>query len=51
MLYRDLADSWVVLYNGGSQIQDVSVGSRGEVTVRDATLHAIFVALVESFDD
>jgi len=50
-LYRELADSWVVLYNGGSRIQDVSVGSRREVTVRDATLHASFVALVETFDD
>lgn len=50
-VYRDIADSWVVLYNGGSQIQDVSVGSRGEVTVRDATLHARFVALVDSFND
>lgn len=50
-LYRDFADSWVVLYNGGSQIQDVAVGSRQEVTVRDATLHAIFLTLVESFDD
>ena len=50
-LYRELADSWVVLYNAGSQIQDVSVGSRQEVTVRDATLHATFLALVQSCDD
>lgn len=47
-LYRDFADSWVMLYNGGSQIQDVAVGSRREVTVRDATLHASFLTLVES---
>ena len=50
-LYRNLADSWVVLYNGGSRIQDVSVGSRQELTVRDATLHTTFMTLVESFDD
>lgn len=50
-LYRELADSWVVLYNGGSRIQDVSVGSGQELTVRDATLHTIFLTLVESLDD
>ncbi len=50
-LYRDFADSWVMLYNGGSQIQDVAVGSRREMAVRDATLQANFLTLVESFDD
>lgn len=50
-LYRELADSWVVLYNGGSRIQDVSVGSRQELTVRDATLHKTFLASIESFND
>jgi predicted ABC-type ATPase len=50
-LYRDLADSWVVLYNGGSRIQDVSVGSRQELTVRDATLHTTFLASFESSND
>ncbi len=50
-LYRDFADSWVVLYNGGSQLQDVTIGSRQEVTVRDETLHTIFLTLVESFND
>ena len=50
-LYRELADSWVVLYNGGSQIQDVAVGSRREVTIRDAFLHEHFLTLSESFND
>jgi predicted ABC-type ATPase len=50
-LYRELADAWVVLYNGGNRIQDVSVGSRHELTVRDATLHTAFMSLVELFDD
>lgn len=50
-LYRELADSWVVLCNGGNRIQDVSVGSRQELTVRDATLHTAFTTLVESYDD
>ncbi len=49
--YRELADNWVVLYNGGSRIQDVSAGSHREVTVRDATLHKTFLKLVESFND
>ena len=44
--YRDSADSWAVLYNGGSQIQDVAVGSRQNVTVRDATLHANFLDML-----
>lgn len=50
-LYRNLADSWVVLYNGGSRIQDVSVGSRLELTVRDAMLHTTFMTLVKSCND
>lgn len=50
-IYRELADSWVVLYNGGNRIQDVSVGSRQELTVRDATLHKTLMTLVESLDD
>ena len=38
-LYRELVDNWVVLYNGGSQIQDVSMGSQQQITVRDEGLH------------
>jgi predicted ABC-type ATPase len=49
--YRELADSWVVLYNGSDRIQDVSVGSRYELTVRDAALHQTFLTLVGSLDD
>jgi predicted ABC-type ATPase len=50
-LYRELADAWVVLYNGGNRVQDVSVGSRNELTVRDTSLHTAFMSLVELFDD
>ncbi len=50
-VYRELADNWVVLYNGGSCIQDVSVGSHRQMTVRDATLHTLFLTLIESNDD
>lgn len=49
--YRELADNWVVLYNGGTRIQDVSTGSLRELTVRDTTLHKAFLKLVESLND
>jgi predicted ABC-type ATPase len=49
--YRELADNWVVLYNGSSQLQDVSIGSHQKITVRDENLHAICMALLESNDD
>ena len=49
--YRELADNWVVLYNGGSRIQDVSTGSLRELTVRDATLHKAFLKMGESLND
>ena len=50
-LYRELVDNWVVLYNGGSQIQDVSMGSQQQITVRDEGLHNRFKAFVESNND
>jgi predicted ABC-type ATPase len=50
-MYRELADNWVVMYNGGSQIQDVSMGSHQQITVRDESLHIAFMALIESNDD
>ncbi len=50
-IYRELADNWVVLYNGGSRIQDVAMGSRQQTTIRDETLQAAFMGLIESSDD
>jgi predicted ABC-type ATPase len=50
-IYRELADNWVVLYNGGSQIQDVSAGSHRQMTVRDENLHAAFMAWSNTNDD
>lgn len=41
-VYRELAENWVVLYNGGGRIQDISVGSRAHVKIRDPTLHSRF---------
>ena len=50
-IYRKLSDNWVVLYNGGSRLQDVSVGSRDQMVIRDDGLHAAFMALTEVSDD
>lgn len=50
-IYRRLADNWVVLYNGGSRVQDVLVGSRDNMIVRDESLHVAFLDLVKSSDD
>lgn len=49
--YRELADAWVVLYNGGSRVQDVSLGSRYGWIVRDSSLHLGFMSLVEMSHD
>ncbi|NQT15679.1 MAG: AAA family ATPase [Planctomycetes bacterium] len=46
-LYRPLADRWVLLYNAGSQPQDVAVGTATEMSTRDAELHAEFQRLIE----
>jgi hypothetical protein len=42
---------WLWKMNGSDRIQDVSVGSRYELTVRDAALHQTFMTLVGSLDD
>lgn len=49
--YRELSDHWVRLYNGGSQIQYVAVGSGSNLTIRDVRLHASFLALIGETDD
>ena len=50
-VYRNLADNWVVLYNGGGRIQDASAGARSHVTIRDSTLHSLFLTSVQLHDD
>ncbi len=45
MIYRELADNWVVMYNGGSRLQDVSAGSHEQVKIRDEGLHSAFISL------
>jgi predicted ABC-type ATPase len=45
-LYRDLADHWVLLYNGMMASQDVSAGSGRQIAIRDPTLFSTFLELV-----
>ena len=47
-VYHELADSWVLLYNGETAVQDVAGGSRDQMTIREPTTFATFLDLVES---
>lgn len=50
-IYREMADNWVLLYNGETTIQDVAGGSRDQLTIREPTTYATFLKLVENYDD
>ncbi len=45
-IYRELADSWVLLYNGMSTLREIAVGSRVQTKIRDAKLFSTFLGLV-----
>ena len=45
-IYRELADSWVLLYNGVTTLEDIAVGAGHQTAVRDSDLFAAFLALV-----
>ena len=45
-LYRPLADHWVLIYNAGSQPQDVALGTASDMSVRDAELYEEFQRLI-----
>lgn len=45
-IYRELADSWVLHYNGGTTLEDIAVGAGHQTAVRDSDLFAAFLALV-----
>lgn len=45
-IYRQLADNWVLLYNGMTATQDVSAGSNEQLTVRNPALFSTFLELV-----
>ena len=44
--YRFLADDWAVVYNAGSDFQDVAFGARETVSVRDEALFRRFIELL-----
>lgn len=50
-IYREMADNWVLLYNGTGQLQDVAAGSNQNVSIRDATLFSEFMTIVGTSDD
>ncbi len=50
-IYREMADNWIVLYNGGGRLQDVAAGSEEHVSVRDTTLFADFIKIVRASED
>jgi predicted ABC-type ATPase len=44
--YRFLSDDWLMVYNAGSDFQDVACGTQESVSVRDETLFANFKQLL-----
>ena len=42
----DLADNWVLLYNGMTTLQDIAVGSGNQTAIRDSDQFAVFMELV-----
>lgn len=45
-IYRELADNWVLLYNGVTTLQDIAVGTRDQTIVREPEQMAAFLELV-----
>jgi predicted ABC-type ATPase len=45
-IYRELADNWVLIYNGMTTMQDVATGSRHQTTIRNQELYSAYLALV-----
>jgi predicted ABC-type ATPase len=45
-IYRELADSWVLLYNGATALQDVLAGSQLQLTVRNPLLFSTYLELI-----
>jgi len=43
--YRKLVDNWVITYNGGEHLQDVAIGSRQQIAIRDESLLRLFFRL------
>lgn len=47
-LYRPLADQWLLIYNSGSQPQDIAVGSTTDISIRDVEMFSQFQRLVDT---
>lgn len=47
-IYRLLADHWVLLYNGMTTLQDVAVGAKDQLIIRDPTLFSAFKTTIDS---
>lgn len=45
-IYRQMADTWVLLYNGGGQLQDVAAGSHHSLSIRDTTMFNEFIRII-----
>ena len=45
-IYRELADNWVLLYNGITTLQDVAAGSREQTAIRDPGLLSTYLDIV-----
>jgi predicted ABC-type ATPase len=45
-IYRELADTWVLLYNGLTTLQDIAVGAGPQTAVRDPELFSNFLGHV-----
>lgn len=50
-VYREMADHWVLLYNGETSIQDVAGGAPDRMTIREPMTYATFLKLVEDSDN
>ncbi len=46
-IYRLLADNWVLLYNGMTTLQDVAVGSKDHLIIRDPALFSAFKTTID----
>ncbi len=44
-IYRELADNWVLLYNGMTMLQDIAVGTGTQTVIRDPELFSSFLEL------
>jgi len=45
-IYRELADNWVLLYNGMTTLQDIAVGAGTQTAIRNSELFSAFLDLV-----